>query len=355
MFQRKYLLFLGALALLAIIWTIGWFWLADRFKDDIDRFASEQRGQGIVLEWDEVVVSGYPVRFDTRFVSPRGRWATPERNIAWFGADTTVRAFADGPNGFRFRAPGAHRFEVRERGRTTAIDTTAEGLRGRLGIGDNGRADSLRGETAPLTARVENGPSFTVGKAAFDWSHETVGPDAEAIHPEDQRQSLTFALDDIDLSDVPLDRHVSETLGTAVQRAAGRIVLRGDLDPGAISPDRLSRWRDAGGTVEAEQIQLLWGPVQFFGDGTLSLDAAMQPEGAFTARIAGLDKLIDLLESEGRVRPQQAAIARIALAVLTRAPAGGGPPAATVPVTLQNRVVSVGPVPLLTLDPVVWE
>ena len=81
---------------------------------------------------------------------------------------------------------------------------------------------------------------------------------------------------------------------------------------------------------------------------------SLQPVGAFSARISGLDKLIDLLEQRGQVGKQQAAIARIAMAVLNRSPANGGPPEARVPVTIQDRVVSIGPVPLVQLDPIVW-
>ena len=84
------------------------------------------------------------------------------------------------------------------------------------------------------------------------------------------------------------------------------------------------------------------------------MDDALQPVGAFTAQIAGLDRLIDLLEKSGQMRRQQAAIARIALAVLTRAPANGGPPQARVPVSIQNRQLSIGPIPVLRLPVIAW-
>jgi hypothetical protein len=84
------------------------------------------------------------------------------------------------------------------------------------------------------------------------------------------------------------------------------------------------------------------------------VDDALQPVGAFTAQIAGLDRLVSLLEKTGRMRPQQAAIARITLAVLTRAPANGRPPQVRLPVSIQNRQLSVGPIPLLRLPIINW-
>ena len=43
-----------------------------------------------------------------------------------------------------------------------------------------------------------------------------------------------------------------------------------------------------------------------------------------------------------------------ALAVLTRAPANGGPPQARVPVSIQNRQLSIGPIPVLRLPVIAW-
>jgi hypothetical protein len=162
-------------------------------------------------------------------------------------------------------------------------------------------------------------------------------------------------LDDADLSPLPLDSAIRDSLGTRIERATAQVKLRGDLDPTFVLTERLAQWRDAGGTIDIEQVQLHWGPLRIVGEGAVALDAALQPEGAFTARIAGIDKLINLMEARGRIGPQQAAIARIALAFLTRAPSDDGPPEARVPVTVQNRVLSIGPMPLLTIDPIDWK
>jgi hypothetical protein len=151
-----------------------------------------------------------------------------------------------------------------------------------------------------------------------------------------------------------LDPNVVGTLGRKLDRVAGQLSVRGALNPTDLSPDGLTRWKDAGGTLEITDFSLVWGPLQIAGDGTLAVDGALQPVGAFTAQIAGLDRLVNLLEKTGRMRAQQAAIARIALAVLTRAPANGGSPQARVPVSIQNRQLSIGPIPLLRLPVINW-
>ena len=61
MFQRKYLVFLCVLTLLLLGWAGGWFWLADRLRADIDAFVETQRARAVVLQWDELSISGCPL------------------------------------------------------------------------------------------------------------------------------------------------------------------------------------------------------------------------------------------------------------------------------------------------------
>ncbi len=355
MFQRKYLIFLGTLAALAITWCAGWFWIASSFQKEIAAFAEQRRSEGVILDWRRVDITGFPVRFSTRFVEPHGSWTSPERTVNWTAEDDpVVRPFANGPGFLSVDAKGTHRFRIVEPGSAFEFDMRSERFDGDIVFDDDRRARSARGVIEPFFATVQDLPEFRLSRVAFDWARELGKSDNDALHPAGNEITFALVLEDADLSPLPLDPVVGGTLGTRIERAAAHVRLRGDLDPAFVSADRLAQWRDAGGTLDIEQLQLHWGPLRIAGEGTLALDAALQPEGSFTARIAGLDKLIDVLEARGQVRPQQAAIARIALAVLTRAPADGGPPEARVPVTVQNRVLSIGPVPLLNLEPIDW-
>lgn len=355
MFQRKYLLFLATLIVIALAWTGGWFWIADKLRADIEAFADAQRADGVVLDWMDLRVSGYPIRFDTTFQSPSASWPTPERDIAWTGADTAIRPFVEGPGVVSFRAPGEHLITVSEAGLNLQLVADADDLQGRLSFDNNGDVTGLRGRAAPLALTIDDGPAVQLAAAAFDWERRNGKTPSDDIHPDGIGDSLSLILDQIDLAQLPLGPGVTQTLGTTIEKFAGQIDLRGPLEPESISSENLARWRDAGGTLEVESLTLDWGPLRIAGDGTLTVDQALQPVGAFAARVSGLDLLLDLLEERGQIRSQQAAIARIALAVLTRRPADGGPPEASVPVTIQNQVLSIGPVPLIKLETAVWD
>lgn len=355
MFQRKYLLFIATLSAVALAWTGGWFWFADKLRTDIIAFAEVQRAEGVLLDWRDLRVSGYPIRFDTTFTAPTARWTTPERSIAWKGADTAIRPFVEGPGIVSFRAPGQHRINIVEGGTIVTLQAETDDLQGRLSFTDNGKISGLRGRAEPLDVTINDTVPLKFSTAAFDWERRNGLTSPDGIHPEGVGDTLSVIFGQIDLALVPLDPGIARTLGRTVEKAAARIDLRGPLEPESVSPESLARWRDAGGTLEVESLILNWGPLRIAGNGTLTVDKTLQPVGAFAARIAGLDTLLDLLEQRGEIRPQQAAIVRIALAVLTRAPENGGPPEANVPVSIQDQVLSVGPVPLIQLPVVIWD
>jgi hypothetical protein len=358
MIQRKYLVPVGVVALLVTVWTLGWLWFAREIKAGMQDFAGQHVGNPVSLSWAQVEVSGYPNRLNTHIAQPRGIWSGPDGDFTWAGADAILGFFKDGGRTISFRAPGTHDFTLRSNGTERSMAAVSESFRGRLDFNGNGQATGLRGLATGLDIAIDEKPATTLDRAAFDWSQGKLDVDAatatDGIHPDSAGQSLTFLLSGVSLVTAGLDSNLVETLGRKLDRLAGQLSVRGALEPTDLSPDGLTRWRDAGGTLELTDFSLVWGPLQIAGNGTLAVDDALQPVGAFTAQIAGLDRLVNLLEKTGRMRAQQAAIARIALAVLTRAPANGGSPQARVPVSIQNRQLSVGPIPLLRLPTINW-
>ncbi|MDE0780164.1 MAG: DUF2125 domain-containing protein [Alphaproteobacteria bacterium] len=354
MFQRKYLIFLAVLVLVVLAWTAGWFWLADKLRNDIASFVEAQAENRIVLNWSGMKIAGFPIRFDTSFATPQGRWTKVDRSIFWRGADTSIRLFTEGPGIVSFSAPGQHSFRVLENDNDLLIDINAEVFKGRLEFDKSGRAVSLRGRAAPFQASIDGGPVVTIAETAFDWGHKNGESSKGEIYPDTAGDTLSVVLEQIDLTALLIKTGVLKTLGTKIETLSSRVALHGSLNPSAINLENLTRWRDAGGTLEVETFKLAWGALHVAGKGTMTVDQALQPVGSFSAQVAGLDKLLNLMESRGQIGRQRAAIARIALAVLTRTPASGGPPEATVPITIQDRMLSIGPIPLMKLDHIVW-
>ena len=116
-----------------------------------------------------------------------------------------------------------------------------------------------------------------------------------------------------------------------------------------LAPAALAAWSANGGTVEFERLNVEWGALEIAAEGTLTLDGALRPEGAFSAEIAGYGGLLDGLAERGRMKPRDASFAKTFLNLMAKKKAGRRVIAA--PVTAQNGKLFVGPLPLLKLAP----
>ena len=141
-------------------------------------------------------------------------------------------------------------------------------------------------------------------------------------------------------------------LGEQVDHVKLDATWRGPLPPGKLA-DALSAWRDDGGTIEVQGIDLGWGPLSLLADGTLALDKTLQPLGAFSARIMGYDAILDALIASGGIKQNDASLVRMGLSMMTQRGADGTPQLKT-PVSVQDDAVFLGPARLVKLGRVEW-
>ena len=72
------------------------------------------------------------------------------------------------------------------------------------------------------------------------------------------------------------------------------------------------------------------------GTGTLAFDGALQPVGALSAEVLGINPTMDSLASAGIVRPGDATMAKVALGLLSRRSTPDKQPIVEASVTAQD-------------------
>ncbi len=154
---------------------------------------------------------------------------------------------------------------------------------------------------------------------------------------------------------IRLPRQLDLPLGELFSHVSARALVKGTVVPaGGDLPAVLSRWRASGGTAEVSHLGLHYGPLVLEGSGTASLDAGMQPVGTFMARIQGFQQTLSALAGRGMIDEQAAANVTIALSILSRPGADGGQPSVSLPLTLRNRRLLAGPLPLMVVPLIEW-
>lgn len=138
----------------------------------------------------------------------------------------------------------------------------------------------------------------------------------------------------------------------------GRTIAHAELDaevlgvlPQARSPaSQAAGWRDAGGRLEMRSIHLAWGQLAASADASLTLDARLQPQGDIRVRLKDPATLFAALTQAGLLAPGQARSVQAGLAFFEHP----DPDTVELPLTLSDRVLRLGPVPLATLPPLLW-
>jgi hypothetical protein len=324
------------LIIAGVVYTAWWYWLAAEVRQRVDAWIDAMRLDGREAAYEQLVVEGYPGTLAIRIAGidaadPQGGWRlhVPALNALmkpW--TIDRIDGAAAGPVALdlsRGAVPG--RYTVSAGTNAFRLDPTGGGrIRAEvssLRVEREGAPDPLTAEN--VTATLIRGALPVYGRATLE---------ARAI-------------------DLPPEMHSAfggDIAGVRITAEATGAEL-----PEGISAAALRRWTENGGAIDVKSLEVHHGVLGLTGEGTLALDGGLQPIGAFTARISGFNDAVDALVEAGAARPQDGALAKVVLGVLAKAPPGGGPKVVSLPLSLQDRRLSVGPVPLITLKRIDWE
>jgi len=312
-----------------------WVWAAGQVRTAIAEWSDAQRAAGYRIVYDGPKVSGFPVRLLVRLAAPR--IAAPQ-GWRWSGAAITGQAAFWQPLSLRLALPLRQELVAIWRGHERTLSLQAARADGLVRLDSRGQAAATV-EMADVTLREAAGWSARVGHMRHEITRPPTAPG------EQPHTHLEGTIADLTLAQVP------PPFPATIDRLAYAADLTGTLPPGAPAA-ALAAWRDGGGLLEVTNLTLVWGPLDVRADGTVTLDEALRPQGAFSAHIAGLPELLEALVAQGMMQPGAAAALRIAVLTLSEGRDGSGRPNVRLPVTLQDGTVFLGPVALARVEPV---
>lgn len=329
----------------AVYWTL----IANRIETAVDAWAERQRAEGYVASWAELNIGGFPFSWRVHLLLPRHGRAAAEGDLLWQGEALVATVRPWDMRHIHVRLPGEHRIERQRTGLPPLTGIVrAEDANLRLTLDNSGgikRADLLLGTVAL------KGPEIPAGVSV-----ERVAVTGEVFQGKRVDHRSPTADLSIDIDGITVGRSEAGPrliLGPSVGTVEFAGTLMGALPAGPM-PDALAVWRDNGGTIEVRGLRLLYGPLDFAAEGTVALDGDLQPLAAFAARIQGFFETIDRLAAEKVLPEKDAQTLRTILGLLARPPRAGAPPTLTVPVTVQDRRLFIGPARLATVPAIDW-
>ena len=337
---RLGLAIVGALLVIAGGYTGYWFIIAGQIERGVIAWAQSARADKIEISWQKLRITGFPETFRIELTAASlhddALTPSPELRIPTVSATARPWDFAD----WRLAAREGFSASIAASHRHTAAKLSVQTAEGVVSIAQEGGWNLwLKARNASLEA-----VSRVLVNSADGW---VIAP------PEPARQHseplLTLA---VSARQVTLPVGI-EPFGDVIDEFDLGATVRGAIPNGRL-PEALAAWRDAGGTIELDNLRLRWGPIDATASGTMTLDQELQPIGAFSGGIEGYDQILTMLVQRGQLRAGDASLARIALNMLAKAGADGKPQIRTA-FTIRNGQMFLGPARLGKAPRLTWE
>ncbi len=339
----------GAVAVAALVYTVLWFVGASQLRTSVEEWIAQRPASGLSATAGKLEIGGYPLAFKLIAAEPKLDYSPPPGSgqAAWSAG--FARAVAEVKpwrrRDFRIELTGEHGFEFGSGSGRQALRGETGRVRAAAAFDSEGFPELMSLDLRRIGLKDSRGrPAYAVASVRLSAERRPAG-DGERSTPD-----LRFTLAAEGVNAPALARL---PLGNALQHVLLEARLVGDF-PLENVLESLGAWRDQGGTLELDKVDIRYGQLGVQAGGTVALDRNLQPIGALTARIEGFLGAIDALREAGIIRPRNAAMAKLVLGALAKRPAGGGPRALSLPLSVQDRKLSAGPVPLMEIPEIRW-
>lgn len=354
MSRRRLLLALVVVLAVSAATVVYWHYASEAFRDGIEHWVAARHEENIQANYGSLVMQGFPFRLQADLRDPVLSRAMPGsggpsgRDLVWEwrGSEVAISIRPWNTSRVDLRFPGTNQITVPFGDRGSTMFAAAGRAAATLDLDQAGVPTSADIDLEDLDLLSEDG-NRSVSIEGMDVSAVTHAFETPT------HQSATFDLSFAGKG-IELPKESKPPLGSYVSVVECQASLMGAVPPGP--PAQAAKtWREEGGTIEIHRLHLVWGPLEIEAGGTLALDSNLQPIGALSAIVRGFAETVDALVAGGMVRPADGDTAKQVLGLLAKAPKRGGPPELTVPVTLQNGWIYVGPVALAQVSPISWE
>ncbi|HEY3920216.1 MAG TPA: DUF2125 domain-containing protein [Stellaceae bacterium] len=332
--RRTVLSLVAVVVVAAITYSAYWRYAAGKLREQLAPWAEARAAEGYLVRWDKARISGFPGAFRIDFANLNVGTLRP-LPVAISAGAASAWAMPWNFRHWEFTAPqGARLLDP-----TGTSGFAAHHLDGVLDV--EGRTATQLDITALDVAGIGLAQGIAVGDAEAHIELPATPPQSHS----DMALGLSLQVDHATLPTVP-------GFGDSLSGFTLAAQFKGALPPGPFV-QALSRWRDNGGTVDLQSLRLRWGALLLDASGTLALDGALQPEGAFSAIITGQDAAVDVAVMTGTLKPDAAGAVKTLLGLLSQ-PNAEGQNAVTLPMTIENQRLYLGPAKIADIPPIRW-
>ena len=345
------ILFTGITALVVAIggYVLWWHHVADTLLAAADNWQQQRIAEGYDIEHGPLVVSDFPYRVkvttENLSISNPANHQKPKIELTRFWA--VVQPWQI--NHVIFGAEGAGHADWLDHEEPMSLDLAATSALGSATFNLQGRMQTLAIDVKNLQAAPSWRPPVSADRLQLHGRPAPIQKNgAQAAEPNAEGQQIALRVNNMTiegLEDFPLGQKIDELALSSV--------LHGTIAK-LPSAETLGDWRDAGGFLEIQALDVRWGHGILKGGGALALDDHMRPLGKLDTRISGYGKILEALASTGQVDADAARTIGFGLNLLAKDGEDGSRYIA-LPLTAQEGGMYLGPIFLMRLNSLLKE
>ena len=336
--NSRWICVIVAVFCLALLFYSGYWWRLSREAPEVvEEIAHKWGERGVETDYLGVDVSGYPYRlqvglngvtiqslhslYQSRLKMPVVKFTAHPWNLShWVG-------IARIPFQLEIRIPETEVGVEVERGRTSIV------------LGENQRAERFSLQLDKVTFQSMSGKAY--GQLDQLQVHLREIPDPKIAH------GIGLLMENLVVGSLANIEQPIEVDGLIMEaKLFGPIPVKWDVPS-------LNSWRTGGGVLELERLHVSWLGVDLELSGTVALDDLLRPIGAGTAIVEGYGQVLASMNRGGLIGRAVTIGATLALDLLSTTSQETGQKFVQAPVTLQDGVLSVGPVALMHVGAII--
>jgi hypothetical protein len=337
--RRTLILLLAVIAVLVVAHTLVWRWAVHRIEGEFANWVTAERAEGWTVTSGEPMRGGWPLaaQLTVPDLSITGGAADIPGGLAWSADRLVVGVALAHPRLLTMDVEGTQRLRF-------SVAPEVSGVAGRFRV-----TIPLDPGTPPHAANL-SATNLRLGPPSDGLTIALLGGQAE-VSPGAAKGEPAVTVS-ASAEEIALPPGAASALGPRLASVALQAALDGPLPntPGLVA--RAAAWRDGGGALEIKQFAAGWGPLGVTGRATLALDDHLQPTGTASARFLGYVETLDALAANHAISAHAAQAAKAVLGLMARQ--DGERSEVEVPLTLKDRTLSVGHIPLAHLPELVW-
>lgn len=335
-------LYFGIIALLLVVggYVFWWFHVADKMVELAENWKQQRLAEGYEVSHKPFVASGFPYRVrvtaDAVTLSNPTHFQKPYINIEslWAVAQPWMI------NHIIFGVDGAMTGKWLEEKELRDLHLTTGSTLGSATFNLQGRMQTLALDLTDIVATPSWRPPLTANRLQVHGRPAS----GKAEDRGETGQQIAVRVDGMTvegMDDFPL--------GKSIQQIAVSSVLQGTIEK-LPSESSLSKWRDEGGFLDIQALDIQWGEGAIEGQGRLALDTEDRPIGTLKTQILGYEEILAALTTTGKIDPNAARMIGFALSQLSTKDAEGRS-FIKMPLSAQDGGVYLGPIYLAPVTP----